>query len=153
MTSFSLPCSSLSVVAGQIGDGQTAAALTVAELTGTTDTWDDYVELSPSSRIVCSYNLPAGSAVTSLALQTNFRGPSQTTQVWTYEVLDTTTGAWTLLGDNSFAAGWIWTKHTFTLPTPYARFFSSSGTLQIRYGTTSAVDASDVDQLLITGTR
>ena len=68
-------------------------------------------------------------------------------------MLDTTTGAWTLLGDNSFAAGWIWTKHTFTLPTPYARFFSSSGTLQIRYGTTSAVDASDVDQLLITGTR
>jgi hypothetical protein len=70
-----------------------AAALTVAELTGTTDTWDDYVELSPSSRIVCSYSLPAGSAVTSLALQTNFRGPSQTRQVWTYEVLDTTTGA------------------------------------------------------------
>jgi hypothetical protein len=68
-------------------------------------------------------------------------------------VLDTTTGTWTLLGDNSFASGWIWTKHTFTLPTPYARFFSSAGTLQIRYGTTSAVDSSDVDQLLITGTR
>ena len=140
-------------MAGQIGSGQTAAALTVAELTGTTDTWLDYVELSPSSRIVCSYNLPAGSAVTSLALQTNFRGPSQAHQVWTYEVLDTSTGAWTLLGDNSFAAGSIWTKHTFTLPTPYTRFFSPAGTLRIRYGTTSAVDASDVDQLLITGTR
>ena len=86
-------------------------------------------------------------------MQTNFRGPSQAHQVWTYEVLDTTTGAWTLLGDNSFASGWIWTMHTFTLPTPYTRFFSSAGTLQIRYGTTSAVDASDVDQLLITGTR
>jgi hypothetical protein len=70
------PVRSLSVVAGQIGDGQTASALTVAELTGTVDTWDDYVELSPSSRIVCSYTLPAGSAVTSLALQTNFRGPT-----------------------------------------------------------------------------
>ena len=46
-------------------------------------------------------------------------------------MLDTTTGTWTLLGDNTFAAGWIWTKHTFTLPAPYARLFSasSSGTL------------------------
>jgi len=61
-TSFSLPCASLSVTTGQIGGGQTASALTVAELTGTTDMWTDYVELSPASRIVCSYNLPAGVA-------------------------------------------------------------------------------------------
>ena len=47
---------------------------------------------------------------------------------------------------------WVWTKNTFTLPAPLARFFSS-GTLQIRYGTTSNADASDIDQLLITGTR
>ena len=68
-------------------------------------------------------------------------------------MLDTTTGAWTLLGDNAFAGGWVWTKHTFTLPAPLARFFSSGTTLQIRYGTTSSVDASDIDQLLVTGTR
>ena len=48
---------------GQIGPGQTAAALTVAELTGTTDMWTNYVEVFPSSRIVCNYVLPAGSAV------------------------------------------------------------------------------------------
>jgi hypothetical protein len=58
-----------------------------------------------------------------------------------------------LLGDNTFATSWVWTKHTFTAAAPLARFFSSSGTLQIRYGTTSNVDASDIDQLLITGTR
>jgi hypothetical protein len=143
----------LSVIAGQIGAGQTAAALTIAELTGTADVWTNYVELFPSSRIVCSYNLPLGSAVTSLALQTNYRGPDRPTQIWTFEVLDTTTGAWTLVGDNAFAAEWVWTKHTFTMPTPLARFFSSSGTLQVRYGTASNVDASDLDQLLITGTR
>ena len=139
-----------------IGDGQTAASLTTAELTGTTDVWDDYVELSPSSRIVCSYTLPSGTAagaVSSLALQVNFRGPSQAHQAWTFEVQDATTGAWVLLGDNSFAAGWIWSKHTFTLPAPLARFFASGTTLQIRYGTTSNVDASDIDQLLVTGTR
>jgi hypothetical protein len=117
--------------------------------------WDDYVELFPASRIVCSYVLPSGTAagaVTSLGLQVNYRGPSKTGQLWTFEVLDTTTGAWTLLGDNGFATGWVWTKNTFTLPAPLARFFSGT-TLQIRYGTTSSADASDIDQLLMTGTR
>ena len=33
-----------------------------------------------------------------------------------------------------------------------SRYFSS-GTLQIRYGTSSNVDASDIDQLVITGTH
>ncbi len=140
-------------MAGQIGAGQTAAALTTAELTGTTDVWLDYVELFPASRIVCSYNLPSGSPVTSLNLRVNYRGQSRTFQTWTFEALDNTTGLWILLGDNTFAAGWVWTPNTFTLPAPLARFFSSSGTLQIRYGTASNVDASDIDQLLITGTR
>jgi hypothetical protein len=150
-----MPCNSLSVTAGAIGAGQTAAALTTAELTGTTDVWDDYVELSPASRIVCNYALPSGTtagAVTSLALQVNYRGASQTRQVWTFEVLDRTTNTWTLLGDNAFASGWVWSKHTFTLPGPLSRFFSGTG-LQIRYGTTSSLDASDIDQLLVTGTR
>jgi hypothetical protein len=144
------------VAAGPIGSGQTAAALTVAELTGTTDTWLDYVELSPASRIVCSYVLPSGvaaGAVTSLALQVNYRGPDKATMTWTFEVLDTTTGTWTALGDNTFASDWVWTKHTFTVPAPLTRFFSSGTTMQIRYGTTSSADASDIDQLLVTGTR
>ena len=57
------------------------------------------------------------------------------------------------LGDNAFAGDWVWTKHTFTLPVPLARFFASGTTLQIRYGTDSNADASDIDQLLVTGTR
>jgi cysteinyl-tRNA synthetase len=150
-----MACSSLSVTAGQIGDGQTASNLATAQLTGTTDTWDDYVELSPASQIVCNYLLPSGitsSAVSSLALQVNYRGPSKNTMTWTFEVQDATTGAWVLLGDNAFATGWVWTPTTFTLPGPLARFFSS-GTLKIRYGTASSADASDVDQLLMTGTH
>jgi hypothetical protein len=73
-----------------------------------------------------------------------------TSQLWTFEVLDTTTGAWTPLGDNTFAGDWSWTAHIFTVPTPLARFFSG-GTLQIRYGTTSNTDASDIDQLVVFG--
>src|SRR5204862_6022134 len=116
--------------------------------------WADYVELSPASRIVCNYVLPSGvgaSGVTSLSLDVNYRGPSKDSMTWTFEALDTTTGTWVLLGDNAFATGWVWTKTTFTLPGPMARFFSS-GTLQIRYGTTSSADASDLDQLIVTGT-
>jgi hypothetical protein len=140
---------------GAIGPGQTAAALTSAELTGTADVWSDYVELSPASQIVCSYDLPGGVAptgLTSLALNVNYRGPDKTAMTWTFEVLDNTTGTWTPLGDNSFAAVWVWTPQVFTLPAPFDRFFSGS-TLQIRYGTTSDFDASALDQLLITAGR
>ena len=152
---LSLPCTNLAVTAGAIGPGQTAAALTNAELTGTADVWTDYVELSPGSQIVCSYELPAGvapSALTSLALDVNYRGPDKATMTWTFEVLDNTTGTWTALGDNSFAAVWVWTPQVFALPAPFDHFFSGS-TLQIRYGTTSDFDASALDQLLITAGR
>jgi len=154
--SFTLPCDALAVATGAIGAGQTAAGLTTAELSGAMDVWTDYVELSPASRIVCSYGLPAGlsaATVTSLALQVSYRGPTEAVQQWTFEVLDTTSGAWTFLGDNTFASGWAWTPQTFPLPAPLPRFFSSSGTLQIRYGSASNADASDIDQLVITGTR
>jgi hypothetical protein len=117
--------------------------------------WTDYVELQGPSTIVCNYNLPsgvAGSGVSSMALQINYRGPNKAAQLWTWEVKDTTTGNWISLGDNGFAADWVWTKTTLNVPGPLARYFSGS-TLQIRYGTTSSVDASDVDQMLITGTH
>ena len=150
-----MPCSSLSVVNGQTG-GQPASVLTTAELTGEMEGWDNYVELLAGSRIVCNYVLPSGTAagaVTSLALQVNYRGQTLAFQTWTFEVLDTGTGSWVSLGDNAFAGDWVWSKHTFTLPAPLARFFASGTTLQIRYGTNSNADASDIDQLLVTGTR
>ncbi len=90
--------------------------------------------------------------MSALALQVNYRGPTLSWQSWTFEALDATTGVWTPLGDNGFASGWVWTKHTFAVPPPLARYFSG-GKLQIRYGTTSSADASDIDQLIVTGTR
>jgi hypothetical protein len=113
------------------------------------------VELSPSSQIVCNYSLPSSisaTSVTSMGLLVNFRGPAVQGQRWTFEVLDTSTGSWTLLGDNTFAPYWVWTMNTFPMSAPLTRYFSS-GTLQIRYGTTSNADASDIDQLVITGTH
>ena len=65
-------------------------------------------------------------------------------------MFDAAAGAWIRIGDNAFAPDWVWTPTTFQLPAPLSRFFSA-GRLQIRYGTTSTFDASDIDQLLITG--
>ena len=59
--------------------GQSASALTTAELTGTTDMWTNYVEVFPSSRIVCNYACRAGTSASAsprLALDVNYRGPS-----------------------------------------------------------------------------
>ncbi len=150
---LTIPCSSLA--SGQLGSGQSVATLATAELSGTTDAWTSYVELSPATHFVFNYNLPSGVAagtITSLSVDVNVRGPTLTEQPWAYQVLDTTTGSWVALGDNSFATSWVWSKHTFTFPAPVARFFSSSGLLQIRYGSDSNADASDLDQLLIRGT-
>lgn len=152
---FSMPCANLAVAAGQIGPGQTAAALTTAELTGTEDVWDNYVELFPSSRIVCRYDLPSGvtpARVTSLSLQVNYRGPRIAFQVWTFEAFDTGTGAWVQIGDNGFAPSWVWTPATFPMPAPLARFFSGNS-LQARFGTGSNFDAANIDQMIVTGLR
>jgi hypothetical protein len=153
-TTLSLPCAALTVATGSIGPGQTASALTTAELTGTQDIWANYVEVFPSSSIICRHDLPAGVAaatLSALALRVNYRGPNRSFQQWTFEAFDAAAGAWIPLGDNTFAATWVWTPTTFNLPAPLPRFFSG-GSLQIRYGTTSNVDASDVDQLLISAT-
>jgi len=153
-TTISLPCAALTVATGSIGPGQTAAALTTAELTGTQDIWANYVEVFPSSSIICRYDLPAGvsaATLSALALRVNYRGPNRTFQTWTFEAFDATAGVWVPLGDNTFAATWVWTATTFNLPSPLSRFVSGSS-LQIRYGTTSNVDASDIDQLLMSAT-
>lgn len=153
--SFSLPCASLAVASGQIGPGQTAAALTTAELTGTQDVWSNYVELFPSSRIVCHYDMAAGvaaSQVTTLFLQVNYRGPRIAFQLWTFEALDATTATWVQIGDNGFAPSWVWTRTSFLLPAPLQRFFSGNR-LQVRFGTASAFDAADLDQMVVSGVR
>ena len=41
-----------------------------------------------------------------MALQVNYRGPSKASQLWTFDVRDTATGAWVSLGDNAFATSW-----------------------------------------------
>src|SRR4029077_12862888 len=89
---------------------------------------------------VCNYNLASGispGAISSLAVDVNYRGPSVGSQVWTWEVLDTTTGVWVSLGDNTFASGWVWTKHTFAFPAPLARYFTAGGLLPSRPRTDS----------------
>src|SRR5262245_37553997 len=150
---FTMSCSSLA--SGPIKSGQSVSTLATAERTGTSDGWTTYVELSGGTHIVCNYNLPDGiaaSTITSLSLDVNYFGKAIAEQTWTFEVRDAATGAWVSLGDNAFAADWYWTKHTFTFPAPLARYFSSSGLLQIRYGSDSTADDSDLDQMLIRGT-
>ena len=151
-----LPCNALSVVAGQIGPGQSASALTVAELTGTTGrrgpTTSRCSRRRASSATTCCRRARAPARVTALALDVNYRGPSKTTMTWTFEVLDSShRRRGRCSATTRSPPSWVWTKNTFTLPAPLARFFSG-GTLQIRYGTTSSADASDIDQLLIRAT-
>jgi hypothetical protein len=146
-----LTCTKLQVNAGSIGSGQTAANLATKQLSGTQDVWKNYVEFSPGASVTCTFSLPAGTSaasIESLAVQVNYRGATKATQRWTFEAWDASSSTWVYVGDNAFAADWKWSSATLNLPTPSPRFFSS-GSAQIRYKTTSKVDASDVDQLVL----
>jgi hypothetical protein len=146
-----LKCQTLHVLSGRIGSGQTATALGTAELSGTQDVWDDYVEFSPATSAVCSFSLPSTvsvAAISALSLGVNYRGPQKSDMVWTFAAWDAVAGAWVNVADNSFASDWIWSAATPPLPAPAARFFAN-GVLQVRYATTSSYDASDLDQLVV----
>jgi hypothetical protein len=146
-----LTCQKLSVLTGSIGSGQSAAALATAQLTNKQDVWKDYVEFSPKTSAVCTYPLPSGmdpASITGLKLQVNYRGPAKSQMVWTFQGWSTTTDGWTAIGDNGFARDWVWTSDQMTFPGPVSQYISG-GQIQILYETTSNVDASDVDQLVV----
>jgi cysteinyl-tRNA synthetase len=147
-----LTCTTLTFTAGHGGGGQTAANLATAQLTGTKDVWNDYVEFSSGSDATCTFALPAGtpaSAVSALTVVTNYRGPAKSAMLWQFDAWDYAANAWVNVGDNGFAADWVWTAGKLALPSPVTRFVSGAGQLKVRYHTSSTNDASDLDQLVL----
>ena len=141
---------SLTFSTGALPSGETVAALATKQLSGTTDTWSAYVEFAPGARAVASYQLSGTPPVSlaSAAIRTNFRGPAAGTMKWVFEAFDFRAGIWVLVGDNSFAASWVWSSAVLPLPAPVDRFLNGNE-LRVRYGTDGAADASDVDELVI----
>ncbi|OJH42401.1 hypothetical protein BON30_04160 [Cystobacter ferrugineus] len=146
-----LTCSTLQVLRGSIGSGQSAQALATQTLSGTEDRWAEYVEFAANSSATCTHALPldvSASAVQAAEVGINYRGPLRSEMRWLFEAWDYQAGAWVVVGDNTFASSWTWTSTSLALPAPVGRFVSG-GPFKLRYSTSSSADASQLDLLVV----
>lgn len=146
--SNSLKCVELTVETGAIGQGQSARALDRAELSGTTDNWDRYVEFTQGTRAVCRFMISLTTPLDALSLRVNYLGPTFNDMPVQFEVFDRVLGAWVKVFDNGFARDWVWTRNTAPLPGEPYRFVANDGSIRIRYLNGTA-DVSDLDQLVL----
>lgn len=137
---------SLSVRRGQIGDGQSVEALSVADQSGTDDNWTSYVEFFPGSRRHVSILdvTAAGSGADSLDVSLNFRGPDSSENRWRLQVRDRTAGEWIDVFVNDDVDDWVWVDATTKLADA-ERFLNASGQARLRYFSSNANDVSQLD--------
>lgn len=112
-----------SVWGGTTGDGQVVGNLHVQDQSGDDNDWDNYIEfMSDTARYsgFRRYYLPTDvdkNDLVSLKLHLNYRGPSTSTQVWTWQLYkwrtDTSPARWVTIGNNAGVPSWEWTSMTF----------------------------------------
>src|SRR4051812_2862649 len=150
-TSTVFECGALTVTRGSASADHLLPALATSDLTGKQDVWDKYVEFGEGTEAACTFNLGT-TAPSALVMKVNYRGPKSASMLWTFEAWDSVNKKWVKVGDNSFAADWLWTAKDLAVPAPVANFVSSN-LVKIRYRTTSTVkDASDLDLWVLSAT-
>lgn len=140
---------SLTTTAGSIGSGQTVANLVAKDQSGSQDDWGRYVEFIGAYAGYRTYELPAGvdaADVTAIEVTTNYRGPSTSTQTWTWSLYDWAASSWNAVGTNASASSWgSWKQLTFDSPTNAASFVNSAGDIRVRLSANNSADAANVD--------
>jgi hypothetical protein len=133
---------------------QPITVLASATLTGTTDTWADYIELTPATggyRGTFSFRLPADvprTAVTAFDVRVNVRGDRKSRQLWQWQLRDVAAGTWKTIGDNSAARSWVWSVLSFTV-SDAGRYVASDGSIKLRIVSPSRRHVLDLDYLAI----
>lgn len=139
----------LTTVQGRTGRGQPVGNLAKADLSGTTDDWDRYVEFSRRYSGYLTFVAPAGQSLdtlTAVELRLNYRGPAPRTQTWTFSLFDWTSNTWVRVGTNAGVKDWgPWGSLAFSAPNPYARFVSPIGSLRLGIASNNRRDAADID--------
>ena len=145
----------LTTTAGATG-GQPVKALQVKDLTGSTDTWDRYVEFGGGSTAkpysgYLKYQLPTtvtADAITALEVNANYRGPAAADQVWTWSLYNWKTSAWSTVGTNTGVQGWsAWTSLSFSPTDNASTYASSTGEIRVSLTASNSADNADVDYL------
>ena len=150
--------SSVATSKGATG-AQPVSVLLTKDLTGTTTDLSKAQRYTPSSsgyQGTFVFTVPAGVDVASasgITLQANYYGQVKAKQRWTIQLRDFTAKSWVTLGYNDVAAYRTYQTLSWTVTGDFARFVDASRQMQVRYYTTSGLDYSDLDQLVIAVTR
>ena len=134
---------------------QPLSVLAKKEQSGTADDWNTYLEFTPASSgsaAVFTFNLPStvnASSITSIKVSTNYKGPGLSTQQWSFLLYDYTAAKWVSVGNNSLAGNWTWTSFDLAGKGILSRFVNATKKISLRYETSTAVDSSDIDYLVI----
>ncbi|RYY76894.1 MAG: DUF1565 domain-containing protein [Gammaproteobacteria bacterium] len=145
---------SYTTLSGTSGGQAVATSIAILDLSGSTDNWNKYVEFSPQSSQIYngyqSFTLPASIApgsVNGIQVKVNYRGPSASTQTWSWKIYDWTTNSYTSLGTNSSAPDWgNWTLLNFSTGGTLANYIrGSDGRIQIGLSANNVADSADID--------
>ncbi len=134
---------------------QPLSVLANKEQSGTADDWNTYLEFTPASTgaaAVFTFAVPSTinvSRITSMKVSTNYKGPGRSTQQWSFLLYDYTAAKWVSVGNNSAAGTWTWTSFDLTATGILSRFISATKKISLRYETSTAVDSSDIDYLVV----
>ena len=86
----------------------------------------------------------------SIALSSNFRGPTLKAGEWSYSLYNNSTKAFDKIASNSAAKSWTWTTLTGTAALNASNYISSTGAIVLRYASVKTSDGSAIDYLALT---
>src|SRR3569833_2806692 len=121
---------------------------------GTTNTWDKYVEFQTTSTATYSgnrsYTLPSSispSSITSITVKANYMGPATSTQTWTWRLYDWVQAKYVAIGTNAGAPGWgAWSILSFNATGTLANYVRASDRLiRVQLISNNSADNADVD--------
>ncbi len=136
--------------------GQPVSVLSMLDESGSTSTSGAYMSFYPASngyKGIFTFQAPSGldsSTVGTIGIAVNYRGDAVSTQRWTFELYDTTTQTWTVIGDNTGATTGVWIMLELSVSTNASHYVASDGTIQLRYATTGTPNSSKLDYVAMT---
>jgi parallel beta-helix repeat protein len=145
---------SYTTLSGSSGGQPVATSIAILDLSGSTDSWNKYVEFGPQSSQKYdgyqSFTLPtsiAPGSVTAIQVKVNYRGPAVPTQTWSWKIYDWTTNSYASIGTNASAPDWgNWTLLNFVVGGTLANYVrSNDGRIQIGLSANNVADAVNID--------
>jgi N-terminal glycosyl-hydrolase-114-associated domain/Kelch motif/Galactose oxidase, central domain len=149
-SAITLVPSSYVTTVGTTGGQAVASSIDILDESGTTNTWNKYVEFDGLYAGYQVFTLPttiAASSVTNMQVEVNYQGPSAANQTWTWSIYNWTTAAYVTVGTNAGAPDWgAWTILTFTVPGTLSNYVNpSNGQIWIQLSSNNSSDSADID--------